>query len=169
MTLQRAVLVPFDQQGQNKVESAAITLDFNPETLTIKVQNSLQDVPGRKDRQRVQFAFAQLVGEARDQAVYGPVKEQFGDEIRALTDAEQDSKELKSAKRHALVDQISRTANLPFPSRTEPDEHGATQLDPAARAAAGNSRPSSATYRSTSAGAGSSITLSAADTVTARY
>jgi polyribonucleotide nucleotidyltransferase len=88
-------------------------------------------------RQRVQFAMAQLVAEARDQAVYGPVKEQFGDEIRALTDAEQDSKELKSAKRHALVEQISRTANLPFPSRTEPDEHGNTQLDAAARAAVG--------------------------------
>ena len=41
-------------------------------------------------RQRVQFAVAQLATEARDAAVYGPVKEQFGDAIRALTDAEQD-------------------------------------------------------------------------------
>ena len=47
-------------------------------------------------------AFAQLGTEAREAAVYPHVKEQFGDAIRALTDAEQDSKELKSAKRHAL-------------------------------------------------------------------
>ena len=47
--------------------------------------------------------------------MYGPVKEQFGDAIRALTDAEQDSKELKSAKRHALVEQIveHRAAAVP--------------------------------------------------------
>ena len=81
-------------------------------------------------RQRVQFAFQQLIAEARDQAVYGPVKEQFGDAIRALTDAEQDSKELKSAKRHALVEQIVNTAQLPFPSRGEPDEQGNAPLDP---------------------------------------
>src|SRR4029078_507268 len=60
-------------------------------------------------RQRVQVGFQTLVAESREQAVYGPVKEQFGDAIRALTDAEQDSKELKSAKRHALVDQIVNT------------------------------------------------------------
>ncbi|HZI34532.1 MAG TPA: polyribonucleotide nucleotidyltransferase, partial [Gaiellales bacterium] len=84
-------------------------------------------------RQRVQFAFQQLIAEAREQAVYGPVKEQFGDEIRALTDAEQDSKELKSAKRHALVEQIVNTVKLPFPSRGEPDENGNAPLDPVAR------------------------------------
>ena len=86
-------------------------------------------------RQRVQFAFQQLIAEARDQAVYGPVKEQFGDAIRALTDAEQDSKELKSAKRHALVEQIVNTAQLPFPSRGEPDEQGNAPLDPTTRSA----------------------------------
>ena len=89
------------------------------------------------ERVRLQFAIDELVVEARDNAVYPKVKEQFGDAVRALSDAEQDSKELKSAKRHALVEQISRTANLPFPSRTEPDDHGNTQLDAPARAAVG--------------------------------
>ena len=85
-------------------------------------------------RQRVQFAVAQLIAEARDAAVYPAVKEQFGDAVRALTDAEQDSKELKSAKRHALVDQIADTIQLPFPARGEGGDGGGP-LDPAARAA----------------------------------
>ena len=45
----------------------------------------------------------------------GPVREQFEDDLRALTDAEQDSKELKSAKRHLLFDRIVETVELPFP------------------------------------------------------
>jgi polyribonucleotide nucleotidyltransferase len=84
-------------------------------------------------RQRVQFAVTQLVAEARDAAVYPAVKSQFGDAVRGLTDAEQDSKELKSAKRHALIEQIADTIDLPFPARGDAGEGGA--LDPAARAA----------------------------------
>jgi polyribonucleotide nucleotidyltransferase len=84
-------------------------------------------------RQRVQFAVTQLVAEARDAAVYPAVKSQFGDAVRGLTDAEQDSKELKSAKRHALIEQIADTIDLPFPARADAGEGGA--LDPAARAA----------------------------------
>lgn len=53
--LRRAKLVPFDEQGQNPDEDAAIELDFNPETLTIRVQNTLQDSPGQRGRQRRQF------------------------------------------------------------------------------------------------------------------
>ncbi len=85
-------------------------------------------------RQRVQFAVTQLSGEARDAAVYPVVKAQFGDAVRALTDAEQDSKELKSAKRHALIEQIADTIDLPFPARGDAGEGGGP-LDPAARAA----------------------------------
>ena len=85
-------------------------------------------------RQRVQFAIAQLVSEARDAAVYPVVKSQFGDAVRALTDAEQDSKELKSAKRHALIEQIADSIDLPFPARGDAGDGGGP-LDPAARAA----------------------------------
>jgi polyribonucleotide nucleotidyltransferase len=51
----------------------------------------------------------------RVEAVTGPVREQFGDDLRALTEAEQDSKQLKSAKRHLLFDRIIETVELPFP------------------------------------------------------
>jgi polyribonucleotide nucleotidyltransferase len=48
-------------------------------------------------------------------AVLGPVRQQFESELRALTEAEQDSKQLKSAKRHLLFDRIIETVDLPFP------------------------------------------------------
>jgi polyribonucleotide nucleotidyltransferase len=48
-------------------------------------------------------------------AVEGPVREQFENELRDLTNAEQDSKELRSAKRQLLFDRIIDTVELPFP------------------------------------------------------
>ena len=56
-----------------------------------------------------------LLEKARLAAVEGPVREQFENELRALTEAEQDSKELKSAKRHLLFERIIDTVELPFP------------------------------------------------------
>ena len=44
-----------------------------------------------------------------------PVREQFENDLRGLTEAEQDSKELKSAKQHLLYDRIVETVKLPFP------------------------------------------------------
>ena len=43
------------------------------------------------------------------------MREQFESDLRALTEAEQDSKELKSAKRQLLFDRIVETVELPFP------------------------------------------------------
>jgi polyribonucleotide nucleotidyltransferase len=43
------------------------------------------------------------------------VREQYEDDLRALTEAEQDSKELRSAKRQLLFDRIIDTVELPFP------------------------------------------------------
>ncbi|MBD0289645.1 MAG: polyribonucleotide nucleotidyltransferase [Thermoleophilia bacterium] len=48
-------------------------------------------------------------------AVKQPVREQFEDELRALTDAEGDSKQLKSAKRQLLFERIVESVELPFP------------------------------------------------------
>src|SRR5213079_510592 len=48
-------------------------------------------------------------------AIEDPVRQQFESDLRALTEAEQDSKELKSAKRHLLFDRIIDTVELPFP------------------------------------------------------
>ena len=58
---------------------------------------------------------ALLLEKQRAVAVEGPVREQFGDELKALTDAEQDSKALKSAKRQLLFDRIVEEVDLPFP------------------------------------------------------
>src|SRR5690349_11724974 len=56
-----------------------------------------------------------LLEKARLEVVERHVREQFEDDLRALTEAEQDSKELKSAKRQLLFDRIIETVELPFP------------------------------------------------------
>jgi polyribonucleotide nucleotidyltransferase len=79
---------------------------------------------------QVRSALAMLLDKQRAVAVEGPVREQFGDELKALTDAEQDSKALKSAKRQLLFDRIIDEVELPFPaggasSDSETDEPAA--------------------------------------------
>ena len=64
---------------------------------------------------QVRSALAMLLEKQRSAAVEGPVREQFGDELKALTDAEQDSKQLKSAKRGLLFERIVEDVQLPFP------------------------------------------------------
>jgi polyribonucleotide nucleotidyltransferase len=56
-----------------------------------------------------------LLDKQRLAAVEGPVREQFEDDLRALTEAEQDSKELRSAKRQLLFEHIVESVQLPFP------------------------------------------------------
>ena len=58
-----------------------------------------------------------LLESIRLEAVEGPVREQFENELRALTDAEQDSKELKSAKRSLLFERIVETRRAAVPGR----------------------------------------------------
>jgi polyribonucleotide nucleotidyltransferase len=64
---------------------------------------------------RVRFSLDQILERMRLEAVEAPVREQFEDDLRALTEAEQDSKELKSAKRQLLFDRINESVDLPFP------------------------------------------------------
>jgi polyribonucleotide nucleotidyltransferase len=61
------------------------------------------------------LSLAMVLERTRLETVLGPVREQFEADLRTLTDAEQDSKELKSAKRHLLFDRIIETVQLPFP------------------------------------------------------
>jgi polyribonucleotide nucleotidyltransferase len=56
-----------------------------------------------------------IIEKRRSSAVEKHVREQFEGDLRGLTDAEQDSKELKSAKQHLLYERIIETVNLPFP------------------------------------------------------
>jgi polyribonucleotide nucleotidyltransferase len=65
---------------------------------------------------QVRMSLDMLLEKLRLEAVAAPVREQFGEELRALTEAEQDSKELKSAKRHLLFDRIIESVGLPFPA-----------------------------------------------------
>ena len=82
---------------------------------------------------QVRSAAAMLLEKQRSAAVEAPVREQFGDELRALTDAEQDSKALKSAKRQLLFDRIVEEVALPFPvGAVVADADGAEAL-PAAK------------------------------------
>jgi polyribonucleotide nucleotidyltransferase len=56
-----------------------------------------------------------ILEKTRLEVVERHVREQFEDDLRALTEAEQDSKELKSAKRQLLFDRIIESVELPFP------------------------------------------------------
>ena len=71
---------------------------------------------------QVRSALHTLLDKQRANAVEEPVRAQFGDELRALTDAEQDSKQLKSAKRHLLFEKIADEVQLPFPVGPEPED-----------------------------------------------
>ena len=56
-----------------------------------------------------------ILEKTRLEVVERYVREQFEDDLRALTEAEQDSKELRSAKRQLLFDRIIDSVELPFP------------------------------------------------------
>ncbi|HLM33698.1 MAG TPA: polyribonucleotide nucleotidyltransferase [Gaiellaceae bacterium] len=67
-------------------------------------------------RMQVKASFGLILERVRLDAVVGPVRDQFESDLRELTEAEQDSKELKSAKRALLFDRIIDTVDLPFPA-----------------------------------------------------
>ena len=76
---------------------------------------------------QVKGGLALVLDKQRLVAVEGPVREQFESDLKELTDAEQDSKYLKSRKRGMLYDNIVENVNLPFPvSDGESDEKDAT-------------------------------------------
>jgi polyribonucleotide nucleotidyltransferase len=83
-------------------QAASVTIDLVEELgadSLLQVRNSLEAILERR----------------RLEAVLGPVREQFESDLRALTDSEQDSKEVRSAKRKQLFDRILETVELPFP------------------------------------------------------
>jgi polyribonucleotide nucleotidyltransferase len=79
---------------------------------TITMDSTDEDI---QRQVQVRSALAMLLEKQRSAAVEAPVREQFGDELKALTDAEQDSKALRSAKRQLLFDRIVEEVELPFP------------------------------------------------------
>ena len=64
---------------------------------------------------QVRNGLKMLLEAKRLEVVEGAVRAQFEDDLRAMTDAEQDSKELKSRKRDILYGRIIEDVQLPFP------------------------------------------------------
>ncbi len=73
-------------------------------------------------RTQARSSLSLILEEIRLDAVKAPIRAQFETDLKALTDAEQDSKELKSAKRGLLFDRIVETVDLPFPGGGEDGE-----------------------------------------------
>ena len=65
-------------------------------------------------RTQIRASFAAILDRARLASTEGPVRDQFLEAIQSLTDAEQDTKELKSAKRELLLEEILEEIKLPF-------------------------------------------------------
>jgi polyribonucleotide nucleotidyltransferase len=78
---------------------------------------------------QVRNGLASVLDKRRSAAVEGPVRAQFESALRELTDAEQDSKELKSRKRDILFGQILDEVQLPFPVGPSTVEGEAPQKD----------------------------------------
>jgi len=107
------------------------------EELTAELAGAISMDSTEEDIQRqiqVKASLNMLLEKQRLVAVEGPVREQFETQLRALTDAEQDSKELKSAKRHLLFEQIVDGVALPFPvGQAGADGEAATVKDSATK------------------------------------
>jgi len=70
---------------------------------------------------QVRMSLQLILEKQRSAAGEAPVREQFEQDLRALTESEQDSKELKSAKQHLLYERIIETAKLAFPDGSGED------------------------------------------------
>src|SRR6476619_236418 len=92
--------------------SAAVEEVFGELSPELTMESTESDI---QRQVQVRQSLAMLVESIRLEAIEGPVRQQFENELRALTDAEQDSKELKSAKRNLLFERMVETVELPFP------------------------------------------------------
>src|SRR4051794_23673061 len=100
-------------QGVGLREAAAVVDELATELAgEITMDSTEEDI---QRQTQVRASLNMLLEKQRLVAVEGPVREQFESDLRALTDAEQDSKELKSAKRHLLFEHIVQSVALPFP------------------------------------------------------
>ncbi len=94
-------------------EASAVVEELEAELCPpLTMDSSDEDI---KRRIQVRASLAAILDRVRLEAVVGPVREQFEDDLRGLTEAEQDSKELKSAKRSLLFERIEEELRLPFP------------------------------------------------------
>src|SRR3954463_7777721 len=101
------------QQNGLKEGAAAVEEILAKECGPLSMTSTADDVTREL---QTRMSLTQILEKQRAIAVEAPVREQFESELRAFTEAEQDSKELKSAKRSLLFERIVETASLPFPS-----------------------------------------------------
>ena len=94
-------------------EAAAAVEEIGAELASPLTMDSTEEDIVRE--MQVRSSLDMLLETLRLEAVVESVREQYGEELRALTEAEQDSKQLKSAKRHLLFDRIIEELQLPFP------------------------------------------------------
>jgi polyribonucleotide nucleotidyltransferase len=100
-------------QQQGLREATAIVDEIVAKECGTPSMDSTQEQVLRELQTRMSLGM--ILEKQRSTAVEGPVREQFESDLRGLTDAEQDSKELKSAKRNLLYDRIVESVQLPFP------------------------------------------------------
>jgi polyribonucleotide nucleotidyltransferase len=100
--------------GTQGLREAAGTVEEIKVSLTPELSMSSGEEDITREMQ-VRSSLEVILERKRLEAVLGPVSAQFESELHALTEAEQDSKELRSAKRHLLFDRIVETVELPFP------------------------------------------------------
>jgi polyribonucleotide nucleotidyltransferase len=100
-------------QSEGLREAGAILEDLLEELSPPLSMDSTEDDIVRQVQ--VRSSLNLVLDKERHAAVEAPVREQFENDLRELTDAEQDSKELRSAKRQLLFDRIIETVELPFP------------------------------------------------------
>ena len=103
------------------IREAATVVDALVEELSPSVSMASTEEDMTK-RAQIRASFAAIFEKARLSAVEGPLREQFLADLRELTDAEQDSKELRSAKRDLLFNRILEEIELPFPVGSAPAE-----------------------------------------------
>jgi len=99
--------------GNGLREGSAIVEEIlTEESPPLEMNSSEEDILKQLQHK---MSLEMILDRIRLAVVEAPVREQFEDDLRALTEAEQDSKELKSAKRALLFDRIIETVELPFP------------------------------------------------------
>jgi polyribonucleotide nucleotidyltransferase len=101
-------------QEQGLREAAAIVEEIVAKEVGEATMSSTHDDVLRELQTRM--SLAQILEKQRSVAVEEHVRTQFENDLRGLTEAEQDSKELKSAKRTMLFERIIETVELPFPT-----------------------------------------------------
>jgi polyribonucleotide nucleotidyltransferase len=107
-TIKQRMLSEGLREGSTAVEE--LQLELRPE---LSMDSTEDDIIRQV---QIRASLSAILERARRELVEQPVREQFADDLRALTEAEQDPKELRSAKRHLLFDRIEEAVELPFPA-----------------------------------------------------